>query len=93
MRLAQPLLRRKFARRAKLESLYGLFLEERFGRYTQAYPGQWIRIHAVSLGKTRAANTFLKGLQEALPGMRLLLTHGTATNRDEGPKLLHEGDV
>lgn len=40
MRLVQPLLRRKFARSAKLEFLYGKFLEERFDGYTQAYPGQ-----------------------------------------------------
>ena len=93
MRWAQPLLRRKFARRAQLEPLYGQFVEERFGRYTQASHGHWIWIHAVSLGETRTAGILLKGLREALPGMRLLLTHGTATGREEGAKLLLEGDV
>lgn len=93
MRLVQPLLRRKFARRAKLEFLYGQFLEARIDRYTQAYPGQLMRIDAVYLGEKRVADILLKGLPKAGPGMRLLLTHGTATNRDESPKLLHEGDV
>lgn len=47
----------------------------------------------VSLGEKRVADILLKGLLKAHPGMRLLIRHGTATNREEGPKLLHEGDV
>ena len=35
MRLAQPLLRRKLARRAVQEPGYGEAVDERFGRYTQ----------------------------------------------------------
>ena len=35
MRLAQPLLRRKMARRALQEPGYGEAVDERFGRYTQ----------------------------------------------------------
>ena len=35
----------------------------------------------------------LAQLRQQLPGMRLLLTHGTATGRAEGEKLLQAGDV
>jgi 3-deoxy-D-manno-octulosonic-acid transferase len=35
----------------------------------------------------------LKELRPLLPGMRLLLTHGTATGRAEGEKLLQPGDL
>ena len=37
-----------------------------------------------SLGETRAAAILLAELRQQLPGMRLLLTHGTATGRAEG---------
>ena len=94
---AQPLLRRKIARRAQAEPLYGQAVDERFGRYTSAWdtrtaaPRIWV--HAVSLGEVRAVAVLLPALREALPGMRLLLTHGTATGRAEGARLLQEGDV
>jgi len=55
--------------------------------------GPLVWIHAVSLGETRAASILLAALRERLPGMRLLLTHGTATGRAEGEKLLRPGDV
>lgn len=94
--LAQPLLRRKIARRAVQEPGYLEAVEERFGHY--ALPplpadDQTIWVHAVSLGETRAAAVLLAHLREALPQMRLLLTHGTATGRAEGKKLLRAGDV
>ena len=95
MRLAQPLLRRKMARRAVQESGYGEAVEERFGRYTQ--PGETssnlVWLHAVSLGETRTAAVLLKTLREQHPGLRILLTHGTATGRGEGRALLQPGDV
>ncbi|MDR0275787.1 MAG: 3-deoxy-D-manno-octulosonic acid transferase [Burkholderiaceae bacterium] len=52
-----------------------------------------IWIHAVSLGETRAAAILLHELRARWPQMRLLLTHGTATGRAEGGKLLRAGDV
>jgi len=96
MGLAQPLLRRKLRQRGVREPGYLDAVEERFGRY--ALPplpadGQTIWVHAVSLGETRAAAVLLARLREALPQMRLLLTHGTATGRAEGKKLLRAGDV
>ena len=94
--LAQPLLRRKLRRRGVAEPGYLRAVDERFGRYTRARPdgrGPLVWIHAVSLGETRAAAILLAALRERLPTMRLLLTHGTATGRAEGQKLLGAGDV
>ena len=96
--LAQPLLRRKLRRRAVAEPGYGQAVPERFGQYApadlgQEGSGQWVWIHSVSLGETRAAAILVKALRERLPGMRLLLTHSTATGREEGAKLLSEGDM
>jgi 3-deoxy-D-manno-octulosonic-acid transferase len=93
MRLAQPLLRRKLFRRSQAEPLYGQFVEERFGHYAHSAHENWIWIHAVSLGETRTAGILLKTLRETFPGMKLLLTNGTATGREEGQKLLQAGDV
>ena len=55
--------------------------------------GPLIWVHAVSLGETRAAAILLVALRAQWPHMRLLLTHGTATGRAEGIKLLQPGDV
>ena len=95
MRLAQPLLRRKMARRAVQEPGYGEAVEERFGSYTQPRETAPVLVwlHAVSLGETRTAAVLLKALRVTYPGMRLLLTHGTATGRAEGKDLLQPGDV
>ena len=93
---AQPLLRRKLARRGVAEPGYLHAVDERFGRYTTPRPvgdGPLVWVHAVSLGETRAAAILIDALRQRLPGMRLLLTHGTATGRAEGQKLLREGDV
>ena len=98
--LAQPLLRRKLSRRGVAEPGYLEAVPERFGHYTTPRPhanaaaGQpLVWLHAVSLGETRAAAILLKALRAQLPGMRLLLTHGTATGRAEGRTLLQPGDV
>jgi len=92
---AHPLLRRKLARRAQAEPVYGEAVAERFGHYTQATESQsaLVWVHAVSLGETRAAEVLIQALRQALPGMRLLLTHGTATGRIEGARLLQSDDV
>lgn len=95
---AQALLRRKLRRRALAEPGYAEAVPERFGHYTPSDlghdgRGQWVWVHAVSLGETRAAALLIDALRQALPGMRLLLTHGTATGRAEGRKLLQAGDL
>ncbi len=89
----QPLVRARLKRRAVQEPLYGQWTEERFGHYSQAPSEGWVWIHAVSLGETRAAAILLRELRLAAPGMKLLLTHGTATGRQEGAKLLQAGDA
>lgn len=96
--MAQPLLRRKLRRRARTEPGYGYAVHERFGYYKPENlghdaAGQWIWIHAVSLGETRAAALLLEALRQELPHLRLLLTHSTATGRAEGQKLLRFGDL
>jgi 3-deoxy-D-manno-octulosonic-acid transferase len=72
-------------------------VEQRFGYYGASEaalpPGGWVWIHAVSLGETHAAAALLQPLRQALPGMRLLLTHGTATGHAAGRSLLQPGDV
>lgn len=95
---AQPLLRRKLRRRAQKESGYAEAVPERFGHYSppdlgHGGQGQWLWLHAVSLGETRAAAILLQALRLQYPGLKLLLTHGTATGRAEGQKLLQPGDV
>ena len=101
---AQPLLRAKLRRRGETEPGYRIAVPERFGHYEaaegaaspshqEAGSGPLVWIHAVSLGETRAAAILLNELRSQLPGMRLLLTHGTATGRAEGAKLLRPGDV
>jgi 3-deoxy-D-manno-octulosonic-acid transferase len=91
--LAQPWLRAKLARRAKAEALYGQKIEERFGHYNAPAESGAVWVHAVSLGETRAAAILIAQLRHLMPGMRLLLTHGTATGRSEGMALLQAGDV
>ena len=93
MWLVQPLLRRKLARRAVAEPIYGQWVEERFGHYVQPASAGWVWVHAVSLGETRAAAVLIAALRARRPGMRLLLTHGTATGRTEGARLLRDGDL
>ncbi|MES2949059.1 MAG: 3-deoxy-D-manno-octulosonic acid transferase [Pseudomonadota bacterium] len=98
----QPLVRAKLRRRAAKEPEYGQHIEERFGFYgtpstaADAKTGDGsflVWVHAVSLGETRAASALINELRMALPGMRLLLTHGTATGRAQGRALLQAGDV
>jgi len=91
----QPLLRFKLARRARSEPGYGQAIEERFGHYGQPAESEseLIWIHAVSLGETRAAAVLMRALREQRPGLRFLITHGTATGRAEGAALLQPGDL
>src|ERR1035437_3668824 len=96
MWLAQPLVRRKLAHRGRQEPGYLEAMPERFGHYTTAplaADGNTLWLHAVSLGETRAAAPLVARLRQRWPALRLLLTHGTATGRAEGAKLLHSGDL
>ncbi len=95
MQAAPPLLRRKLARRAVAEPGYAEAIPERFGVYQQPHEtrSDLVWVHAVSLGETRTAAILLRAWREVCPGLRVLLTHGTATGRAEGASLLQPGDV
>ena len=94
MRALQPWVRRKLARRAVSEPLYAEHIEQRFGRYdTQAMTRVDVWVHAVSLGEARAAGVLLQALRQQRPGLRVLLTHGTATGMAQGRLSLQAGDV
>ncbi|MES2685286.1 MAG: 3-deoxy-D-manno-octulosonic acid transferase [Pseudomonadota bacterium] len=92
---AQPFLRRKLLRRGQAEAGYLEAVDERFGFYTQPAEAvsDLVWVHAVSLGETRTAGILIDALRGQRPGLRVLLTHGTATGRAEGAGLLREGDV
>ena len=96
LRCVQPLMLRKLRRRAQAEPGYGVATQERLGLYTTASTRpeeQVVWVHAVSLGETIACAALVTELRALLPGMRLLLTHGTATGRAQGHSLLQPGDV
>ena len=78
--------------RGRAEPLYRHAMTERLGRYGEAPSAGWLWVHAVSLGETRAASALIDALRARHPGMRLLLTHGTATGREAGRGLLADGD-
>ena len=93
LRIAMPLYLLRVLWRGRAEPLYSTAIAERIGRYRGAVPPGALWIHAVSLGETRAAAPLLAALRQARPGLRLLLTHGTATGRAAGQELLREGDL
>ncbi|UFS57113.1 3-deoxy-D-manno-octulosonic acid transferase [Comamonadaceae bacterium M7527] len=98
VRALQWVLPLKLAKRARLEPGYGVDVPARFGHYPSAHTmpdkaQQWVWVHAVSLGETRASVALVDELRQHYPQLRLLLTHGTATGLEAGRALLKEGDV
>ena len=93
LRLLQPLYVMRLRRRGRVEPLYQHAIDERLGVYDGAPSAGWVWVHAVSLGETRAAAALIDALRALRPGMRLLLTHGTATGREAGVESLREGDT
>ena len=93
LRLAVPLWLARLWWRGAREPLYRAHLAERlgFGPLPEATGALWV--HAVSLGETRAASALVQALRARVPGLRLLLTHGTATGREAGRALLQPGDT
>ena len=93
LRLATPLYFARLWRRGRREPAYRQWWPERLGfSQTAVEPGR-LWLHAVSLGETRAAAPLLDALRAQRPGLRLLLTHGTATGREAGAALLRDGDA
>lgn len=95
MVLLQVALRWKLRRRAHSEPAYAQHVQERFGEYCAMPPGAGplLWVHAVSLGETRAVAPLIALLRAQWPGLRLLLTHGTATGHEAGQELLQAGDI
>jgi 3-deoxy-D-manno-octulosonic-acid transferase len=79
--------------RGRAEPLYRHAMGERLGFYASAAHQGAIWIHAVSLGETLAASALINALRLQRPGMRLLLTHSTATGFAAGAKLLKPSDL
>jgi 3-deoxy-D-manno-octulosonic-acid transferase len=93
LRAATPAYLLRLWWRGAREPLYRHALAERLGfGAPDAAPGR-LWLHAVSLGETRAAAPLIDALRAREPGLRLVLTHGTATGRDAGRELLRAGDV
>jgi 3-deoxy-D-manno-octulosonic-acid transferase len=91
--LLAPWLVLRLWRRARAEPLYGQHIGERYGLYRRSEAPFDVWLHAVSLGETRAAEPLVQALRERRPGLRLLLTHSTATGRTAGATLLRPGDA
>lgn len=91
--LATPLYLLKLWRRGAAEPLYRVHWAERFSLYHEAAESGRLWLHAVSLGETRAAAPLIAELRMQRPGLKLLLTHGTATGREAGAALLQPGDA
>lgn len=92
LRLLLPVYALRLWWRGRAEPLYRERIGERFGFYPEPRSAGWIWVHAVSLGETRAAAALIDRLRAARPGMRLLLTTGTATGAEAGRALLLPGD-
>ncbi len=94
LRLATPLYLARLWWRGRREPLYRRAIAERLGGLAAGAPGTGrVWLHAVSLGETRAAAALVEALRHQRPGLRLLLTHGTATGREAGAALLRAGDA
>jgi 3-deoxy-D-manno-octulosonic-acid transferase len=78
--------------RGRAEPLYRHAMAERLGFYASVPSKGVVWVHAVSLGETLAASALIDALRLQRPGMRLLLTHSTATGFAAGTKLLQAGD-
>ena len=93
LRLGTPLYFLRLWWRGRQEPAYRSHWPERLGLGVAApRPGR-LWLHAVSLGETLAAAPLLQALRAQQPGLRVLLTHSTATGREAGARLLQEGDA
>jgi len=93
LRLATPVYLARLWWRGAREPVYRQHLAQRLGFDGTADGTGRLWLHAVSLGETRAAAPLIEQLRAQRPGLRLLLTHGTATGREAGRALLQPGDA
>jgi 3-deoxy-D-manno-octulosonic-acid transferase len=92
LRLLTPAYLARLWWRGRAEPAYRRAIGERFGFVEPLGQPGAVWVHAVSLGETRAAGALIDALRDQLAGMRLVLTHGTATGREAGASLLRDGD-
>jgi 3-deoxy-D-manno-octulosonic-acid transferase len=94
LRLLTPAYLLRLLWRSRREPEYRRRLGERLGWYrAPVAPALTLWLHAVSLGETRAAAPLVQALRAHRPGLRLLLTCGTATGWQAGQALLRSGDL
>jgi 3-deoxy-D-manno-octulosonic-acid transferase len=93
LRAATPLYLARLWRRGGEEPLYRTSWRERLGGFAGEPGTGRVWLHAVSLGETLAAEPLVAALRALRPGLRLLLTHGTATGREAGRALCRAGDL
>lgn len=101
LRLGTPAYLWRVWSRGREEPDYRAHWPERLGFYqgsaglegSRHQRGGWVWVHAVSLGEARAAAPLIAALRAQRPGLRLLLTHTTATGREAGRALLQPGDA
>ena len=80
--------------RARRQPAYLAHLPERMGWYAHfAKGGQFIWVHAVSVGETRAAEPLVRSLQCRFPSLRILMTHTTPTGRETGEQLFGDSVI
>ena len=92
LRLLSPVYLLRLWWRGRAEPMYRHAIAERLGAYEGERSAGWVWVHAVSLGETLAAAALVDALRALRPGLRLLLTHSTATGREAGLALLRDGD-
>ena len=93
LRLATPAYLARLWWRGRREPAYRQGFAQRLGFGAGSRPAAGcVWLHAVSLGETRAAAPLVDALRERHPGLRLLLTHGTATGLAAGRALLRPGE-
>ncbi len=93
LRLLTPAYLLRLWWRGRRESGYRHALAERLALSRGDGETGRLWLHAVSLGETQAAAALIDALRQERPGLRLLLTHGTATGRAAGLGLLKPGDA
>lgn len=82
--LALPFALLRLLWRARREAGYRQHIAERLGFYPPLPPGNWLWLHAVSVGETRAAQPLIDALLAHSPTLHILLTHMTPGGRHTG---------
>ncbi len=88
--LALPFAILRLLWRARREPGYRQHIAERLSFYQPLPPGDWLWLHAVSVGETRAAQPLIEALLTYSPTLNILLTHMTPSGRHTGEILFSQ---